>query len=420
MRYFLAFFLLVHAVAHLVGFLVPWQLWQSAEMPYRTTIFGGRFDLGPKGILVYGAVWLLLAVGFAVVSLGVLWRANAWLAGLTLLVLVSLLFCLLGWPDTKVGLFANLLAIALASLLLRGSGDELALQNPALETLWQQNAGLSGSGLPSNGLPSPALPQASSLPPESASAKSISAAPEPVPPEAAQRLLQFLGVSNAAQTPANPSGPHPHRAVRLRMEGEIKLGRWFPFQAEQVITHDGQFVWAATVSVFGLPIVGSDQLLRSGSNRDNDPAEGSMAWMLFDLLPVAVASGPDVTRSAWGRLHGERAVWLPSSLRTEPVTWLPAPSGQALAELRNGPATSQLRLPIDQAGKPAAMELNRWGNPNGPNFQLERFGAEFLEWSQVQGYRIPAKIRAGWFFGTPRYQAEGEFFRATITKATFR
>jgi hypothetical protein len=35
------------------------------------------------------------------------------------------------------------------------------------------------------------------------------------------------------------------------------------------------------------------------------------------------------------------------------------------------------------------------------------------------GVTMPSVIRAGWFWGTDR-QEEGEFFRATITAATYR
>jgi len=55
----------------------------------------------------------------------------------------------------------------------------------------------------------------------------------------------------------DPGTPLPS-AVRLKMHGEIKLGQGRPFRAEQVISRDGQFVWAATVSVefqYVVPIV---------------------------------------------------------------------------------------------------------------------------------------------------------------------
>ncbi len=41
MRLALSALLMAHGGAHLVGFVVPWKLLSTAEVPYRTTILGG-------------------------------------------------------------------------------------------------------------------------------------------------------------------------------------------------------------------------------------------------------------------------------------------------------------------------------------------------------------------------------------------
>jgi hypothetical protein len=82
-------------------------------------------------------------------------------------------------------------------------------------------------------------------------------------------------------------------AVRLRMHGEIKLKRWLPFTAEQVIRRDRGMIWKATVRMFGLPIRGFDRLI---------DGEGEMHWKLLGLIPIMSASGADITRSAVGRV----------------------------------------------------------------------------------------------------------------------
>jgi hypothetical protein len=168
----------------------------------------------------------------------------------------------------------------------------------------------------------------------------------------------------------------PGTAARLKMRGEIKLGQWYPFRAEQVLTEAG-FVWAATVSVWGVPIVGSDEFV---------DGKGAMRWKLLGLIPVAVAVGPDVSRSAEGRMKAERAIWL--------WPW----ANEHEKEVR----------------------FLRWGNPEGKDFREEMFGVSFEETAQFSGRRIPSKIRAGWYHGTPRFEAEGEFFRATIEEAVWK
>jgi hypothetical protein len=47
--------------------------------------------------------------------------------------------------------------------------------------------------------------------------------------------------------------------------------------------------------------------------------EGAMRWKLVGLFPVMTASGPDVSRSAAGRVKSE-SVWLPSILCGDDVS----------------------------------------------------------------------------------------------------
>ncbi len=94
------------------------------------------------------------------------------------------------------------------------------------------------------------------------------------------------------------------------MHGEIKLKRWLPFTAEQVIRSDSQMMWKATVRRNGIPIRGFDRLVGG---------EGAMQWKVLGIVPVMTTSGPDITRSTVGRLEAE-SVWLPSALRLR-VGW---------------------------------------------------------------------------------------------------
>ena len=82
-------------------------------------------------------------------------------------------------------------------------------------------------------------------------------------------------------------------AARLRMRGAIKVGRWLPFKARQVLSPHHGFVWAARAA--GL-IAGSDRYLEGA---------GAMEWKLAGLVTVAAGGGPDVSRSAAGRAGAE-------------------------------------------------------------------------------------------------------------------
>ncbi len=169
-------------------------------------------------------------------------------------------------------------------------------------------------------------------------------------PSAARRYLEH----------SIPSAPGRAAAVRLKMHGELKLGRWLPFKAEQVIHWNRGMIWRATVRLLGMPIRGADRLVGG---------QGVMRWKLLGLIPLMRASGPDVTRSTAGRMAGE-SIWLPSVLQRREIRW------KGIEPLR-----AQVSF-------------------------------------RVQGE--PTKLRLGWFFGSERFDAEGEFFRVCVDRASFR
>jgi len=114
MRFILAALLIGHGVAHIVGFVVPWKLMQMPEMPYRTTILGGMIDVGDAGIRVIGILWLSIGLAFVVVAGGVVAGWSMRMAVFALLALSSA-FCVIGWPEARIGLIVN--AALLAALL---------------------------------------------------------------------------------------------------------------------------------------------------------------------------------------------------------------------------------------------------------------------------------------------------------------
>jgi len=115
MRFVLAFLLFAHGVAHLVGFISSWQLATLAELPYKTTIFAGRVNLGDAGMRVVGTMWLLGAVAFTIAAIA-LASGTSWAGRFILpVVIASSLLCVAGWPDARIGLGVNAgLALVLA------------------------------------------------------------------------------------------------------------------------------------------------------------------------------------------------------------------------------------------------------------------------------------------------------------------
>jgi hypothetical protein len=209
-------------------------------------------------------------------------------------------------------------------------------------------------------------------------------------PEPAQR---WLGHAIAPGTPL-------WRSVELTMNGQIKLGRWRPFTARQVLTPPDGFIWAARTRLAGLPVTGYDQL---GSGA------GEMRWRLLRLIPVLNASGPDVTRSAYGRLAGE-IVLIPTAFRH--AAWSRGEhAGTAVATWRFGDDTETAELLLKPNGQLTEVRVNRWGNPGGAPFGRYPFGVRVEAESWFGGITIPSVFRVAW--------GEDEFLRAEITGAVF-
>jgi len=198
-------------------------------------------------------------------------------------------------------------------------------------------------------------------------------------------------------------------AVRLRMRGSIKIGRWVRFEAEQVIRADRGFMWAARVPFLKIPLIRGFDRLVDGA--------GEMRWKLFGILPVMSASGRDITRSAVGRMEAE-SLWLPTMLMRGDVRWTAGDERHAIATFRD--SHNSIDFGVDNEGRLTSVSLQRWGNPDGKAFRLIDFGGRIEAERTFDGYTIPSRVRVGWYFGTPRFETEGEFFRATIDHATFK
>jgi hypothetical protein len=218
-------------------------------------------------------------------------------------------------------------------------------------------------------------------------------------PEAARRYLEN---SIAPVTPLATS-------VRLSMHGEINLNRWLPFQAEQIIRWDRGMIWKANVRMAGLPIKGFDRVL---------DGEARLKWKLLGLLPVLNESGPDISRSSIGRM-GIEAVWLPSVFCRPDTKWSSYDNSLIKAEYPLLGEMIKPELKIGSGGQLQTVKIKRWGRPGEGEFRYEDFGGIAEAEKTISGYTIPTVLRVGWYFGTGRFESEGEFFRVVIDHARF-
>ena len=201
-------------------------------------------------------------------------------------------------------------------------------------------------------------------------------------------------------------GSEGFRHAELRMHGEILVGRWRPFRALQSLDPGLAFTWAATA--------GRGPLAIRGWDRYADGA-GAMRWTVLGI-PVMRASGPDVTRSAAGRLAGETI--LSPAFALDGVTWAPGRDhDHAAFRLRVGPWEHEVTIAVDRGGGLVAVDLPRWGDPHGVGFGLHGFHVRSEGGVSHMGITVPRAVAAGW---RDPDGAVREFFRATIDAVTFR
>jgi len=107
-----------HGLAHLVGFVVPWKIATMEDAPYKTTLLADAINIGDVGVRVVGILWLAAALAFIVAGVGLI-ALLPWWRPLTLYTTVfSLALCILGWPESRIGVWVNV--IILAFLIIAG------------------------------------------------------------------------------------------------------------------------------------------------------------------------------------------------------------------------------------------------------------------------------------------------------------
>lgn len=135
--------------------------------------------------------------------------------------------------------------------------------------------------------------------------------------------------------------------VRMHQHGRINIRGWRTFRAQQVISHGGidggGYLWACSTRFFGLPVQGYDRLV-SG--------RGDMVYRLLDRLTVVDESGPDLVRSAVGRLLSELC-WVPAAALGAGIRWTGVDDRTAEAGLRYGDETFRGPVRRRRIGPPA-------------------------------------------------------------------
>jgi hypothetical protein len=172
-------------------------------------------------------------------------------------------------------------------------------------------------------------------------------------------------------------------AVRLRMSGRIKVGRWLAFSAEQDVSgHD--FEWTARAGLGRCKPLKVVDAYRDGHGT-LDGRVGRLRFMHAD--------DENSARAAAVRAAVE-SIWFPVVLLPERgVSWRAERADTIVATFEVPPERAEVTFEVDATGAGTVTAERRFGS-----------------------FVLPSRVSVGWWFGTPRFEP---FFEATISDASF-
>jgi hypothetical protein len=135
--------------------------------------------------------------------------------------------------------------------------------------------------------------------------------------------------------------------VEVSMHGEIRIKKWLPFTAQQIVSPTG-YIWAAEAGRFPMNFRGYD--------RYSDDI-GHMSWKLYGHIPLVNATGSDIDRSAAGRLASEMIGLTPAGALSPNVTWTAIDDHHALATIIIDKQSHQVTIDVDDEGKLRSVSL---------------------------------------------------------------
>ncbi|MFZ5817636.1 MAG: ABC transporter permease [Bacillota bacterium] len=106
-----------HGLIHLLGYVAYWPLARVAELPYKTALAGGRWEVGPLGMKLYALLWLIATAGYALALVDLHTGQSWWRPVMLATTALSTALILLDWAPAFRGAIVNLAILALMGLL---------------------------------------------------------------------------------------------------------------------------------------------------------------------------------------------------------------------------------------------------------------------------------------------------------------
>lgn len=205
-------------------------------------------------------------------------------------------------------------------------------------------------------------------------------------------------------------------SVVIGMEGRMGLqpgAEKTRFEARQILSLPKGMIWQAEVGEGWKAVEGADAYADGA---------GEMRWYLWRAIPVASGAGPDVSRSAAGRVALEAALFLPSALHPAyphgEARWEHVDDRTARVRLKVGDHELVPEIQVAPDGHLLRIEMMRW-DPEGPSGKPEevRWVADgFGEEETFAGHTLPTTFRVTKNAGTAHVDT---FFEGRITSADY-
>ncbi len=333
-----AFIVAAHGLIHLMGLVAYWPLAEMKELPYKTTLFGDRWEVGRAGMRLFSVLWLLAAVGFVAAVGG--WLADRPWAGPLMAgaAALSLVICLADWSAAWRGALISFVILGVSVVAL---GLDM---KPARFPAYVEQT--------------PLLEQV------------------PVPDGLPEPVARFYQVISGDTVPVIRSAVITGTAP-LRING-ITLNSRFRF------THDAGQNYRHYIesTIFGQPALKVNEWYLDGKGR-------------MELPFGTTENEPAVDRAANLGLWGE-SIWLPSIWLTDArVRWEAVDAQTARLVVPFGAEEDSFTVTFDpQTGLVAQMEAMR---PKGTDLDKKtRWILKPEGWQQFNGVLIPSPASVTW------------------------
>lgn len=355
MRILAALFLVLHGVAHLVGFRIA--LYPPGQPSREIALFAGKLLLTPATGRLLGLVWLLLALGYVAAAVLLLVQNPSFLLATTGVSLISLLLCALFWPEAKLGLFINLGLLLVLALLSRSTSAHLArsfaqdLRAASLATRIENS--------------------------EVIDERTLAPLPEPV--------RNFLRFARVVGTPRDFSVRASFIARFRRDRGE-----WLPCEVLQYDTRlpiARLFHMQLALEGF-LPVTVRDSYLRG---------RGRMLARAFDLVPVVDGSGPELDVGELVTYLNDAILMAPSLLLGPETSWRAVDARSFDVTLRDGALSVTARVWLDEHGAPKDFSTTDryFDHADGTRVRTE-WRTPVSGWQSTSGRMLPTRAQAVW------------------------